>query len=141
MTKKSKQKFNHLENLGESPTLNKTFVLNRKNSPGEKLFKSTGFSLPWKLARMRTFMPFTSSFGSEQSSQAGWLSLTFFCERKHLLGIQWLSFELKWGRTDEYKELKHMKEIYRLIYQKDMLCYSCDFVLQLRSSSTILESK
>ena len=34
-----------------------------------------------------------------------------------------------------------MKEIYRLIYQKDMLCYSCDFVPQLRSSSTILESK
>ena len=43
-------------------------------------------------------------------------------------------------RKDEDKELKRMKEIYRLIYCKEMLCYSYELVPQTKSSSIILGS-
>ena len=35
---------------------------------------------------MFTIMPFPFSSGTEQSSQAGWLSLTFFCQKRALSG-------------------------------------------------------
>ena len=82
----------------------------------KKILKPNGFGLLWKLAKITTFMPSPSSSGSEQSSQAGWLSQTFFCKRKHSLGIKWLSVKLTWGRANVCKELKHMKAIHRLIY-------------------------
>ena len=49
-----------------------------------------------------------------------WISGTFFCKREQLLGIQWLSLMLKWGREDEWQKLKHMKEIYKLNYWREI---------------------
>ena len=49
--------------------------------------QTTSFSLLWKLAKMPTFMLFSSSSGSEQSSQAGyWLSLTFYAKESTYWG-------------------------------------------------------
>ena len=94
---------------GITITETKTFVRLEKFTWWKTPLKHT--DLTWQLAKMSTFIPFPYSSGSAQSSQAGWLSLTFLCKRKHLLGIQWSSVKLKWGRTDECRELKHMKEI------------------------------
>ena len=59
--------------------------------------KPTGFSLLWKLADIVTFIPIISWWeGSEQSTQAGQLSPTFYCTRA--LGEHYLSFKLKWGK-------------------------------------------
>ena len=64
----------------------------------------------------------------------------FFHKKELLLGVQWLLVELKWGRMDGCK-LLHLKEIFRLIYWKEILCYSCEFVPQIISSSIIVEPK
>ena len=72
---------------------------------------------------------------------AGWLSMTLFCKREHLPWMHWLSVKLKWGRTDLCQRLRHLKEIYRLIHSKKILCYSCEFVPQKRSSRIILGPK
>ena len=44
--------------------------------------------------------------------------LIFSCKREHLLGIQWLSVKLKWGRTDECQKLKHIIKEIELSIQK-----------------------
>ena len=67
---------------GITITETKTFV---------RLEKLTWWKTPlnrriWQLAKMFTFIPFPHSSGSVQSSQAGWLSLTFLCKKKALTG-------------------------------------------------------
>ena len=114
----------------------------RKTGLGKNHFNPTSFSLLWKLIKIPTFMSFLSSYEvSKQSTQRCWLSLTSFGKTEHLLRTQWLSVKLKWGRSDECQEMKHMKDIYKLIYWKEIFCYSCEIVPRTRSSSLILGPK
>ena len=50
------------------------------------------------------------------------IHLIFSCKREHLLGIQWLSVKLKWGRTDECQKLKHIMKEIELSIQKKIYC-------------------
>ena len=45
----------------------------------------------------------------------------FFFRREHILGMLWLSFMLKLGKTDECQNLEHIKEIYKSIYWREVL--------------------
>ena len=62
-------------------------------------------------------------------------------KKEHLLGIPWLSVEMARGRMDECNELKHMKDIYRLIYWIEMLqlwiCFSKN-IFQYNSRAQIV---
>ena len=125
---------------------NKNICQIGKNHLVKNPLKSMCFSLLWKLTKMPTFKPIFSSSSREKHSQADWLSLTFSCKRELLLGIQWTHFNFNdshciASRTSECKELKHMKEIYRLTFWKEMLCCSFEFVPQVRFCNIVLGSK
>lgn len=64
-----------------------------------------------------------------------WTFLKFFCKREHLLGIYWFSYKLQQRRTDECQEREHMKEIFKLIYWREILWYSPESHPHLISNS------
>ena len=90
---------------------------------------------------MPTLIPFTSSSEGSEHSAHGRLTFSDIYLQKRIPTGDALSVKLKWGRTDEYQKLRHLKEIYRLIYWKEIICYSCALVPQKRSSSIILGPK
>ena len=92
------------------------------------------------MASFENFPKFSTSclsflYPKQVTSLGRQVDLTFFCTREHLLGIHWMLVKLKWVRTDECLELKHMKGIYTLIYWRKIFYFSYDFVSQIRSSS------
>ena len=87
-----------------------------------KLFK---FLIGSYKVLLRIFMPcISSSKEKEQSSEIYWLSVEFFCLRKLLLGINWLSVKLKRCRTGKCQKSIHMNEIYSLIFWWKIICHS-----------------
>ena len=119
----------------------KHYLLDRKDSPGEKTILN-----PQALACFENSPKFPSScpsilYPKYVSILGRQVDLTFFCSREHLLGMHWMLVYLKWGRTDECLELKHMKRICRLIYWREILYFKYDFVSQIRTFSMRLGPK
>ena len=119
----------------------KHYLLDRKDSPGEKNhLKPTGFGLLWKLSKIPLFMPLNSlSKVCEHSRQTGWPDILLI---KRALTGDALNVSLLEMRKDWWMpKAEAYEEVYRLIYWREILYFKYDFVSQIRTFSMRLGPK